>query len=494
MKTLLLHAAWIVAATGTASANDILEAGRNNEPYRAAIYRSGIETVGESEEPVLLRPGPHLLIDDFLISTTDHVTRRVNSPVRDSRIPNPLVDGKDDWNYQPYTSVLRDETTGRFRIWYNARRDGRSRIATMESEDGIHWQRPPRILEDPGPIKFGCCVIDEGSAFHDRSARYKFAWWMEEIDNVMGGLRVAASPDGLDWKAMTPGVVLRHNHDINNIFWDPLRKLYVATLSYMSQSGPTWTSRRRVTMQSTSSDLVHWDIPRYILTPDDESDPPETQFYAMQGHIIRGDLWIGLVKVLHDNWQAKGTPDGSFGMGHTQLAWTRDGETWVRDQTPFFEPDPTPGAWDHAHAWMDCQVPVGDQVYIYYAGYKNGHKVKPYEERQIGMVRMLRDRYVSRDAGPEGGTLITRPVVSGDVKMTVNARINGDLCVRLLDRDGKAIPGFEATVHGDGVALPVEWKQSLDNVKNKPVRIEFMMQDAQLYGFTLEESSHVREM
>ena len=32
------------------------------------------------------------------------------------------------------------------------------------------------------------------------------------------------------------------------------------------------------------------------------------------------------MKVLHDNLQAKGTPKGSFGIGHTQLAWTRDGE------------------------------------------------------------------------------------------------------------------------------------------------------------------------
>lgn len=494
MRTLarwILGLACALSMANRSSCTEILEAGKNNESYRSAIYRPATEGKAETEGPIHLHPGPQLFIDDYLIGKTVNVSRRINCPVRDPKIPNPLVNGKEDGNYQPYTAVLRDSQTGRFQIWYDARRDDRSRIATMESDDGIHWQRPPRILDDPGPIKFGCCVLDEGPAFHDLAARYKLAWWMEEIDNVMGGLRIAVSPDGLDWKAMTPGVVLRHNHDINNIFWDPLRNRYVATLSYMSQSGPTWKSRRRVTMQSTSSDLVHWDTPRYILTPDDESDPPETQFYAMQGHLVRGDLWIGLVKVLHDNWQAKETPDGSFGIGDTQLAWTRDGETWVRDETPFFEPDPTPGAWDHAHAWMDCQVLVGDEVYIYYAGYKNGHKVNPYEERQIGMVRMMQDRYVSRDAGPEGGSLVTAPVVLQGNKITVNASVRGEMRMRLLDAAGKAIPGFDAgdckPLQGDAVALPVEWKRPLSDLNGKPVRLEFQMKESQLYAFDLGE-------
>ena len=227
-----------------------------------------------------------------------------------------------------------------------------------------------------------------------------------------------------------------------------------------------------------------------MLVPD-RTDPPETQFYAMQGYLIRGDLLIGLAKILRDNLQANGTPKGSFGIGHTELVWTRDGEHWVRDQTPFFEPDPQTGAWDHAHAWMDYQLPVGDEVFIYYAGYKNGHKVNPTEERQIGVVRMPRDRYLSRDAGPEGGKLITVPVVLGGGRLTVNANVKGELRVRLLDPDGLPIPGCDLSecppIRGDGVALPVTCKGSLGNLKGRPVRIEFQMNDVQLYAFDAGE-------
>ena len=35
----------------------------------------------------------------------------------------------------------------------------------MESEDGIHWIRPHRVLDDPASINFGSSVIDEGPNF-----------------------------------------------------------------------------------------------------------------------------------------------------------------------------------------------------------------------------------------------------------------------------------------------------------------------------------------
>ncbi|MBN1420750.1 MAG: hypothetical protein JXP34_18410 [Planctomycetes bacterium] len=476
----------LLSAGGGATAEDVVTAGEDDPAYEAELYRPAAHATMTAKEPLALKPGPHLLIDDHLIDKTTNVTRRVNCPARDPSLPNPLVTGEADFNFQPYMTILRDPETGRFRIWYGARTQdrntGRSHITTMASDDGIHWERPPRLLDDPGPIQFGCCVLDDGPGFADPAARYKYAWYSAEGD----GLRIAISPNGSDWRPMTRGIVLRHSHDINNIFRDPLRNRYMATVSVYTE-GPTWSGKRRATMHSASQDLIHWEKPWYVVTPDDSSDPTETQFYAMNGYLVRGELMIGLVKVLHDNWRAEGTPEGSFGVGHTQLAWSRDGKTWVRDQTPFFEPDPAPGAWDHAHAWMDWQLPVGDQVYIYYAGYKNGHKVNRFEERQIGLVRILRDRYVSRDADGDGGTLITQPVTFEGNRMTVNARVGGSLRVRLLTVDGEPIPGFDAMVRGDGVALPVEWPQPLSGNRDRPVRIEFQMKSAQLYALDVEE-------
>src|SRR5262249_33666840 len=150
----------------------------------------------------------------------------------------------------------------------------------------------------------------------DREKRYKWGWYHD------GGLQVAASPDGLHWKLLAPGPVLRHDHDINGIFKDPLTGRYMAFVSTYT-TGEGWTGRRRHTMMSVSDDLVHWATPWKIIVPDDK-DKGETQFYCMAGLLRRGALLIGTVKVLRDDLPAD--PGGEKrGIGYTTLAWSRDG-------------------------------------------------------------------------------------------------------------------------------------------------------------------------
>ena len=473
--------------TAPSNAPPVVSIPTGTEEFKSSIFQK-LKRPARREKPIVLKPGPHLFIDDYLIDQSKGVKRRVNCPRRDPKIPNPLITGKEDHCVAPYMRVVRDPATGRFRIWYNIYRekfkDGRARFAHMESEEGIHWKRPHQVLEDPGAVNFGSSVIDEGPKFADPSQRYKLAWWAN------GGLNIAVSADGLKWSMFRPYPVLRHNHDINNIFWDDARNRYLATVSVFTE-GPTWKGKRRTTMMSVSKDLINWEKPWYVITADDSMDKDYIQFYAMQGYLNRGEMMIGLVKVLHDDWQAPDTPKGAFGVGYTSLAWTRDGEHWVRDLEPFFEPDPDPKAWDHAHAWMDWQLPVGDEVYIYYGGYKYGHKMGRWEGRQIGLVKMPRDRYVSRDADTDGGSLLTPPAVLAGTKMTVNAEVKGELRVRLLDEKGEPIAGFDAddceSVRGDNLRHPVKWKAPLATLQNRPVKIEFVLRDAQLYGFDLAE-------
>ncbi|MFH1921710.1 MAG: hypothetical protein ABIP48_17740 [Planctomycetota bacterium] len=474
--------------TGPGNAPRVVAVPTGSDPFRSSTYQPSSQTDRGEAAPIRLRSGPHLFLDDFLVAKAAGVRRRVNSPKRDPGIPNPIITGKEDQCVAPYMTVIRDPETGRFRIWYNVYKakhtDGSARFATMESVDGIRWIRPHRVLKDPGPINFGCSVVDEGPDFPDPAERYKLAWWSE------GGLKIAVSADGLDWSMFRPYPVVRHNHDINNLYFDPLRRRYVATVSVYT-TGPTWSNQRRNTMHTASRDLVEWEQPWYVITADDRVDEGQTQFYAMNGYLDRGNLMIGLVKVLRDDLQAPQTPQGAFGVGYTTLAWTRDGEHWVRDTTPFFEPDPNPAAWDHAHAWADFQVPVGDDVYLYYGGYKFGHKMDRWEGRQIGLVRMKRDRYVSRDADAGGGTLRTPPLALSGNRITLNAEVSGEIRVRLLDAEGKPLPGFDAAdsspVKGDSLAHEVRWKQSPAPLPDEPVSIEFLLEDARLYGFDLLE-------
>jgi hypothetical protein len=433
--------------------------------------------------PVALRPGPHLFLDEYLIESAEGLTRKVCSPRRDPKVPNPIVTGKEDRCFQPFFTVSRSPETGRFRIWYGAWRDdksaSRSHLAYLESNDGIHWKRPAKILKDPAEIQFGSEVLDRGPKYPDPARRYVYCWWHG------GGMRIAVSPNGLDFTPMTPGVVVRHGHDITNLWHDPIRRRYVATVSEMLQL-EHMRQPRRTTLQAVSDDLVRWSPQWIVLAGDDRYDPGVLQFYAMNAYLARGDLVIGMVKNLHDDWKAEGCPPDAYGIGSTSLAWTRDGQTWVRDREVFFGPDPRPGAWDHAHAWIDEQVPVGDKVYLYYGGYRWGHKHNRFEERQIGLVTMARDRYVAREAGTGGGKLRTPLVVLAGSALTINAKVDGALKVRLVDSDDRPIPGFDGvSLHGDRLDHPVPFAKKLTALANRPVRLEFELQNAQVFGFDL---------
>jgi hypothetical protein len=436
---------------------------------------------------VALPLGPHLFIDDYLVASASNVVRRPVTLVREALSAAPILTSEKYQTFQPFFTVLRDPATGTFRMWYGIPSEDfshvRSRIAYIESPDGIHWTNAPRIL-DIGPIQFGSSVIDEGPGFSPPDRRYKLGWYMDN------GLRIATSADGLAWTHLTNGIVLAHNHDINGIFYDTLRSRYTAIVSF-HVPGPNWTGNRRITKQSFSQNLLNWSEPSPVLTPD-ARDEGETQFYAMDGFLTRGNLLLGMVKVLRDDLKADNPPEppDAYGIGYTTLAWTRDGQQWTRERVPLLDRNARKGTWDHAHAWVDEQVPVGEEVYVYYAGYQSGHKVNRFKERQIGLIKMKRDRYVAREAKGEG-VLRTPPVVLAGRSLSINADADGgEVRVQILTAEGKPIRGLSfhecKAVREDSIHAPVRWRRSIREVGGQPVVLEFKLTNAALYGFELE--------
>jgi hypothetical protein len=286
---------------------------------------------------------------------------------------------------------------------------------------------------------------------------------------------------------MAPGPVLRHDHDINSIHWDPIRRRYVAFVSSYTE-GPTWRGRRRIPMQSVSDDLIHWREPWRIVTPD-HRDEGETQFYCVSGLVARGGLLIALVKVLRDDLTVDNAPPGGYGLGYTTLAWSRDGETWTRDTTPWLDRSPVSGAWDHAMAWGDCQILVGGETFIYYGGYARGHKVERFTERQIGLARMPRDRYVALVAGDGPGLLRTRVIRPRGRHLTVNAEVQGELRVGLRDASGRTLAGYAPDaclpIRGARIAMQVAWNRRDATPAGTPLTLELRLTRGRVWGFDL---------
>jgi len=450
--------------------------------------------------PLDIGPGPQLFLDDYLIDKTDGLKRQVRPP---ERLAQPVLDNKTFGTTQPYLTVLYDQDAKRFRIWYNRG----PAIWHAESKDGITWGNP-QVAWDL-PRNYGASLIDDGQRVADPKQRFKLASWQatrsrEDKPGDDGGMYVGFSPDGLRWTAHDKNPVLpswpdgygknvaHRIGDIIDVYYDPLQKRYGAALRMMALKEDGWApapragnTYRRLVGMSTSKDFIHWEKPWRILVPDAKDDGL-LEFYGMGGMHLRGTLYIGLARVLRDDLPCdEGGPKD--GIGYTVLASSRDGVTWQRYREPFLDRNPQKGTWDHAMAWMSYALPVGDEVFFYYGGYARGHKVAAATERQIGLARMKKDRYVALTPTAEEGTLLTRPFVVPGERLTVNASAKGGTVrVRLLDKDGQPLNTLgeaEAQpISADVLAGEVQWPKSLKLLRGQVVRLEIRVRQAALYG------------
>ena len=451
--------------------------------------------------------GPHLFIDEYLIAETENLVRVVHQP---EKLPRPVLAKAESWHQQPlfFLKVMRDPGGNLFRMWYNVKNPGRHPgvcFAYAESEDGIHWRRPNLGLikvdgsTDNNLIEaafgnFGLFLVDDGPNCPDPARRYKMAHYGFETNNLGPGLNVLFSADGRRFKEYEKNPVIPAARDGKNIIsdiidgcWDPLRSQYLIGCKIEADGYPGKPHYhregfRRIVGMSVSKDFINWRMPWRIVTPDPNNGIEE--FYGMQP-LVRGNLYLGFLRVLRDDLPAD--PGGpAMGVGWTELITSRDGERWTRHQQPFLDRNAKPGTWDHAFAWIGDCVTVGQQEYIYYGGYSSGHKIG---DRQIGLARLRKNGFVSYDADANRGYLRT-PLLNLDAaRMTVNAKVEGELWVRVLDETDKPIPGFDwvdgQPIRGDSVSHPVQWKASLERLKGGSVRLEFSLREAELYGFDL---------
>ncbi len=446
--------------------------------------------------------GPQLFLDDYLLERTEGLAREMQHP---ERLPRPVLESSRFGTTQPYLTVLRDEARGRFRIWYNRG----PAVWHAESADGIEW-RDPRVAWDL-PRSYGASLVDDGPGARDPEQRFKLANWQatrarEDQPGDDGGMYVGFSPDGFRWTAARPVLptwpedypnIVRHGvGDIVDVFRDPLRGRYGAAvkLHALPEDGYAPAPKagrvfRRLVGISWSEDFIRWERPRRVFVPDDR-DEGLLEFYGMGGVHFRGGLAIGLVRVLRDDLACD--PGGPVeGIGYSVLATSRDGVAWQRMRAPFLDRNPEPGSWDHAMSWIGGALPVGDEVRFYYGGYARGHKVAPERERQIGIARLRKDRYLALKAGHAPALLRTRLFrIPALERLTLNLRApDGEVRARLLDERGMPHPGFDwadcRPVRGDDLAGEVHWKHAVSTLRGRPVRLELRFRQGGLFGVGL---------
>jgi hypothetical protein len=119
----------------------------------------------------------------------------------------------------------------------------------------------------------------------------------------------------------------------------------------------------------------------------------------------------------------------------------------------------------------------------------------------VGDVQLRRytlrlDGFASIHTPIAGGELITPPLIFQGKSLSMNFASSafGSLRVEIQNADGKPLPGFALAdsieLYGDTVARNAIWKDNPDlgALAGKPVRLRFVMKDADLYSIKFEEA------
>jgi len=109
----------------------------------------------------------------------------------------------------------------------------------------------------------------------------------------------------------------------------------------------------------------------------------------------------------------------------------------------------------------------------------------------IERLLLRTDGFASVNAPWSGGEMVTKPLTFSGERLEINYRTSaaGSVRVEIQDAEGKPLPGFAATdcqeIIGDEIERTVRWKGGSDVSRSsgQPVRLRFVMKDADLYSF-----------
>ena len=487
-------------------------------------------------------------IDEAPISSMKNVRLTMNAPYQDHE---PVFLPEAPWEYRiyPYATVMREGDV--FRLWYlayewdppagvelpvagtaeDARlfwKHTRGRLCYAESTDGVHWERPNLgLVEYSGSGDnniLGPATHDPvqqagwnaGTVFKDPTAppqsRYKLWSEIRVGEEGKSGLTGFSSPDGLRWTANENYPLPGPCDCLNVVFWDERIQQYVgySRLWTADSRGDRYRAVRRL----VSPDFEQWEDMGHVLGADevDLALPVKRQRQSRQIMDFHGncvfkypgtsDAYLALPEVWW-HWSANPFPAegrvqeqmGGFPDSvDVQLATSRDGIEWQRagGRNPFLRLGP-PDAGDSRMIYAFTQpVQVGDELWIYYGGFRYGISEGVALKRGAYFRARLRlDGFISADAPYEGGELVTVPLSFRGDRLALNADTSagGAIRVQIEDPDGTPIEGYSMgeadEVNGNSVRHFATWAGGahVGELAGRAVRLRFMMNGCKLYSF-----------
>ena len=441
-----------------------------------------------------------------------------------------------------WTASGDDETTGCgapqgltydgsiFRIWYNGMPGPLETlphisVAYAESSDGINWHKPNlRLVRDlngsfdnnlTNLMQSNVSVVDLGDdvepskryrgmgvgayvGLTGQRGVYKEYWPVDEHGRRIHAVYYLYSEDGIDWKYYqdTPGHL---SQDSAFMIFDEPRNRFLGSLKFEIRER---LYDRRSHALLSSKDGFEWSSPRVTLCADERDDEMARDRgfvwsdFQNIGMFPTRDVIIGFLEVSnYTEGLYRGKPHGQrlgfYGKIETQLMYSYDGFYWHRAEgrLPLI-PWGEDGEWDEGGAWRaKTAVEVGDDIHIYYEGFKGDHSNS--FDRRIGLAKMKRDRWASFSAKEYGMIEVYHGTVEGD-EMTLNTNsINGSVRVEVLQGSDSLEPvlGFDKVnclpFRGDEIHGFVRWNNKLfKELKGKQdIVFRFHLESADLFAY-----------
>lgn len=468
------------------------------------------------EEPIEIGSVPQFVFDEYSIDNhyalkykQQAIERVFHAPVKHVR--NPLLAGEGG-----YANVRRDAQTGKFQMWYQthiSRSDAQGKhigsdyaIAYAESDNGLNWTRPKLGLYEwkgtrnnnivwkgiTGKRASGPCLLDVPEA-ERKGFRYLMSYHTGGAGKGMNGIRVVGSHDGIHWDKSSDSLLVElHSDTLNSIVYDPGIKKYVmycrAKHIYRTFKGSILDTgaSRRVARMTGPSIWEKWTTePQNILIPDElDSAKKFNFFYGMPVRYHAGIFWGSL-------WPFKMNTDIV-----TELAFSRDGVQFKRlTSRPHLLALGENGSWDDGIVFGNNWIDVGDEWWFYYSAYDGPHNDTKYRKPGVGLAIAKKERLISLRGPRDGGVVITRQINWQGEKLLLNGDARqGEIKVRISDAKRKVLDGFDygdcLPFKSDHIQHEVRWKnKSIDSLKGQIIRLEFFLQDADLFTFRADESS-----
>lgn len=471
-----------------------------------------LTSVSGAQSPIDIGSRLQLMVDDYLVDSISADLRfELHPPVPgDVGI---VHDAPWEGNVSGYHTVFKDGDT--YRMYYRGLHDDRpfggsgfthrEVICYAESTDGINWTKPDLdIVEFDGSTANNIIWDGHGShsfsAFRDGNpsvspdAQYKAVAYSKKSP---GGIYLFKSPDAIHWTKIGREGSIPAGDAQPVAFWDSTREQYVM---FHKKNRPDPNAVKGAWLDiatATSDDFDNWSSSTQLQYP----GSPDQHMYtnAITPYYRAPDVFMGLpCRMLRDRyWDNEEIPHDQ--VSDAVFMTSRDGQNFNRWSEAIIRPGPEDWDWQHWGGHINNMPAAGivetkwgpdgnyKELSIYAVeGYffpEDGNRLRRYTQRIDG--------FVSVQAPLAGGEFVTRPIVFNGSQLAINFSTSGVGSVRaeVQDAEGNPIEGFSLAdcpeIFGDSLERTVSWAggSNLSGLAGQPVRLRFVMSDADLYSF-----------